>query len=73
MNELDSITFAGKLFHSLIVLKKKLCLYEYNIKTHSSELQGQHARTSSGPRDHYGELFTQMAALKFKSAVTITL
>ena len=25
----------------------------------------QHARTSSGPRDHYSELFTRMAALKF--------
>ena len=25
----------------------------------------QHARMSSGPRDHYGELFTQMTALKF--------
>ena len=25
----------------------------------------QHACTSSGPRDHYSELFTRMAALKF--------
>ena len=25
----------------------------------------QHARVSSGLRDHYSELFTQMAALKF--------
>ena len=25
----------------------------------------QHARESSGLRDHYSELFTQMAALKF--------
>ena len=25
----------------------------------------QHARASSGPRDHYSELFTRMAALKF--------
>ena len=25
----------------------------------------QHARTSSGPRDHYSELFTRMAALNF--------
>ena len=25
----------------------------------------QHARASSGLRDHYSELFTQMAALKF--------
>ena len=25
----------------------------------------QHARTSSGPRDHYSKLFTRMAALKF--------
>ena len=26
--ELDSIMFAGRLFHSLIVLGKKLCLYK---------------------------------------------
>ena len=25
----------------------------------------QHARASSGPRDHYSELFTRMAPLKF--------
>ena len=25
----------------------------------------QHVRASSGPRDHYSELFTRMAALKF--------
>ena len=25
----------------------------------------QHACASSGPRDHYSELFTRMAALKF--------
>ena len=25
----------------------------------------QHARASFGPRDHYSELFTRMAALKF--------
>ena len=25
----------------------------------------QYARASSGPRDHYSELFTRMAALKF--------
>ena len=25
----------------------------------------QHARASSGLRDHYSELFTQMTALKF--------
>ena len=25
----------------------------------------QHACVSSGPRDHYSELFTRMAALKF--------
>ena len=31
----------------------------------------QYARTSSGPRDHYSELFTCMAALKFENAVTI--
>ena len=30
----------------------------------------QHARVSSGQRDHYSELFTQMAVLKFENAVT---
>ena len=30
----------------------------------------QHARASSGLRDHYSELFTRMAALKSEKAVT---
>ena len=30
----------------------------------------QHARTSSGLYDHYSELFTQMAALKFENTIT---
>ena len=30
----------------------------------------QHVCTSSGLRDHYSELFTRMAALKFENAVT---
>ena len=30
----------------------------------------QHARESSGLRDHYSELFTWMAALKFENAIT---
>ena len=30
----------------------------------------QHACAYSGPSDHYSELFTRMAALKFKNAVT---
>ena len=30
----------------------------------------QHACMSSGPRDHYSELFTRMAALKFENAAT---
>ena len=30
----------------------------------------QHARASSGLRDHYSELFTRIAALKFENAVT---
>ena len=30
----------------------------------------QHAHTSSGLCDHYSELFTWMAALKFENAVT---
>ena len=39
------------------------------IKTHGSESRGQEeaacTRVFSGLRDHYNELFTQMAALKF--------
>ena len=30
----------------------------------------QHAHTSSGIHDHFNELFTRMAALKFENAVT---
>ena len=30
----------------------------------------QHARASFGLHDHYSELFTRMAALKFENAVT---
>ena len=30
----------------------------------------QRARLSSGLRNHYSELFTRMAALKFENAVT---
>ena len=30
----------------------------------------QHARASSGLRDHYSELYTWMIALKFENAVT---
>ena len=30
----------------------------------------QHARASSGLCDHYSELFTRMASLKFENAVT---
>ena len=30
----------------------------------------QHAHTSSGLHEHYSELFTRMAALKFENAVT---
>ena len=32
----------------------------------------QHARASSGLRDHYNELFTWMVALNFENAVTLT-
>ena len=34
------------------------------------EAKKLHACTSSGLCDHYSELFTQMAALKFESTVT---
>ena len=43
------------------------------IKTHGSEREAkkkQHARESSGLRNHYSELFTQMAALKLENAIT---
>ena len=32
----------------------------------SRKAKKQHAHASSGPRDHYSELFTWMAALKFE-------
>ena len=32
---------------------------------HCEANKKQHACASSGPRDHYSELFTRMAALKF--------
>ena len=45
---------------------------EQYMKTHGSELRGQEeaACTSSGLRDHYSELFTQMATLKLENTVT---
>ena len=49
---------------------------QWYIKTHGSESRGQEEtvcmwpRASSGPRNHYSELFTQMVALKFESAIT---
>ena len=41
------------------------------IKIHSSESRGQEAACMRvfGPRNHYSELITQMAVLKFESAV----
>ena len=36
----------------------------------SCEAKEQHAHASSGLRNHYSDLFTRMAALKFKNAVT---
>ena len=32
--------------------------------------KNQHEHTSSGPHDHYSELFTRMEALKFENGVT---
>ena len=46
------------------------------IKTHGTYIvsheakKKQHVQTSSGLCDHYSELFTQMAALKFKNTAT---
>ena len=39
------------------------------VVTHEAKKK-QYACVSSGPRDHYSELFTRMVAVKFENAVT---
>ena len=42
------------------------CIYKSRLTVVSRKAKKkQHARASSGLRDHYSELFTRMAALKF--------
>ena len=50
----------------------KLCHWAISVRLESrltvvsrEAKKKQHACASSGPRDHYSELFTRMAALKF--------
>ena len=45
-------------------LKSRLTVVSHEAK------KKQHARASSSLRNHYSELFTQMAALKLESVVT---
>ena len=59
---------------NLVAKKSKSHTYNYfwsrlTVVSHEAKKK-QHVRASSGPHDHYSELFTQMAALKFESAVT---
>ena len=43
-----------------------ICIYISRLTVVSREAKKkQHACASFGPRDHYSELFTRMAALKF--------
>ena len=46
-----------------------LCLSRLRVVSHEAQKK-QHACVSSGLRDHYSELFTRMAALKFLNAIT---
>ena len=45
-------------------LYKEDCLSRLTVVSREAKKK-QHACASSGPRDHYSELFTRMAALKF--------
>ena len=40
-------------------------LSRLTVVSREAKKKKQHACASSGPRDHYSELFTRMAALKF--------
>ena len=47
-----------------LVLLFTLCISRLTVVSREAKKK-QHACASSGPRDHYSELFTWMAALKF--------
>ena len=47
-----------------------MCLISRLVVVSREAKKKQHACTSSGPRDHYSELFTRMAVLKLEKAVT---
>ena len=52
--------------HYEVLVHKLKYLSESRLTVVSREAKKkQHARASSGLRDHYSELFTRMAALKF--------
>ena len=63
--------------HKQVQSKHFILILEMIIKTHGSEgceaKKKQHACASSGLRDHYSELLTRMAALKFENAITLPL
>ena len=50
---------SGLINQNLVQLSSRLTVVSREAK------KKQHARASSGLRDHYSELFTRMAALKF--------
>ena len=60
------------------LIEQLVCNILHNIAVAASRPKGvsckakkkQHACTSYGLRNHYSELFTRMAALKFENAVT---
>ena len=64
---MDYVTKAAPI-HSIDDKSHTILLYEKlsRLTVVSREAKKkQHACASSGPRDHYSELFTRMAALKF--------
>ena len=69
-NCIDSVIIIAQRSTIVIIQYVTVCKnrsYWY-IKTHGSHevKKKQHAHMSSGLRDHYSELFSQMAALNFK-------
>ena len=57
---LNVLNFKGMSFvNRSLSIKSRLTVVSCKAK------KKQHAHVSSGPRDHYSELFTRMAALKF--------
>ena len=58
-----------KKFNAKYICTKCICISRLTVVSREAKKK-QHACASSGPRNHYSELFTRMAALKFFNAVT---